>query len=307
MYKEKYLKYKNKYFALKNSLIGGKDSGKMISPTQNMYQSKEHSIYYSNFLRYCYLHGKKFNNLWMIIGAGNKGTDLTRFKDNYDIALTADEKNIDLRQKDLISFNIKENFIPKPTDNKIIGGENLRNKFSKIIYDWSTTKLDLNIFNNLEGYGEKYLQRGGIIYIDTLSLSGMEVYKLVEVNDTNYIISNFSVNPCILKDNFNANKDIFIRGKGKLLKEGEEINFYNLTWLFEKMKDDNSILKSDVNEYLITFNKSELHRERITARIREVLPEPTFTVEFLNGNYPNNLNKDGSDYIIDHYKITKNI
>ena len=73
------------------------------------------------------------------------------------------------------------------------------------------------------------------------------------------------------------------------------------------MKDDNSILTSDVDEYLKNFNTLEFHRKRITERIREALPEPTFTVEFLNGNYPNNYNSDGSDFIIEHYKITKNI
>ena len=110
MYKEKYLKYKNKYIALKNSLIGGAEGGKMIFPTKKMIKEVQNMDYYSLFKKHC--DQNRFDNLWMIIGAGNKDRDLIRFKDNYDIALTAENENIDLTQKELVAFNVNDNFIP---------------------------------------------------------------------------------------------------------------------------------------------------------------------------------------------------
>ena len=310
IFQKKYLKYKNKLLNIKNILRGGAVEenirksiiNKKLIPTPEMLASNNNTDYFENFIQYI---NKKsdIDNLWLIIGAGNKNiesvTDLTRFKDNYDIAITAENKYINFNEPHLIALHIEN--IPA---NYLIHS-NLKYKFSKIIYDSFTTRLIDDIFNQIHLYCMFSLKIGGILYTDNLRLNNVSILTFRKNPDrTNYSIYDVT-NNLLTKQKLNyihdIRRNILLRIQ---LDNGSIIPIYNCATLFKKIENDNTISLENILDHIKNYNTYELAQENITKYLHTILNTQkyaNFTVEYVNGIYPNNKDSD----ITDFYKITK--
>jgi len=302
-FQTKYLKYINKLLFIKNNLKGGHETGKTLNPTPQMIASKKNNEYYDNFIKYLD-QIPEIDNIWLIIGAGNKdtesgGRDLTRFRDNYDIAITAGNEFINIEEPKLIALHA-DNVPPGWMSHK-----NIRNKFSKIIYDWSTTKSIRDIFYQIQNYCVMGLKIGGILYTDNLrGLHGVQnkmIFK--KVSDGKYSIYNYYTQELIIKETLNYENDI----RTSISLSFNDLQIYNCATLFKKIEDDNTISLANIEDHIKNYNTSELGQENITNKIKDMLSTPrfrkngNFIVEYVNEIYPNN---NGSD-MTNFYKITK--
>jgi len=236
--KNKYLKYKHKYIILKDQLfftydtkikqIGGMGDHicvpnvhgtfdsfgqcqallkvvhkKSIYPGNilQMNESKTYTEYVTHFLDYLDSNSSQLNDLWMIIGANNnEPDDLPRFKDEYDISITA--APINMKEPTLLSLYPDDDSINKTvhkTDIEqykpymhiyalLVNKLKQPNIFSKIIYDWSTTKFILNdgkIFEELSSI-KKLIALKGKLYINTFTHSFYGFLWLKELGEGYY-------------------------------------------------------------------------------------------------------------------------
>ena len=163
----------------------------------------------------------------MVIGATNNNpSDLSRFHEEYDITITGFEK-VNINEPNLISlYSNDENLKKSPTKHKLYeesGSKNiyellcnsltLKERFSKIIYDWSTTKYILDndqIFNELAVIKD-LIALNGKLYIDTFRQSQKSpMYLKEDIASGNYYLKKerdtIIVTPKTLKNYVGYNK-----------------------------------------------------------------------------------------------------
>jgi len=378
-FKKKYIKYKNKYIILKDQLfftydtkikqIGGMGDHICVPNVHGTFESFEHcqassevvhkkSIYPRNipqmnesetyteyvthFLDYLDSKSYQLNDLWMIIGANNnKPDDLSRFKDEYDISITAD--TINMKEPTLLSLYPDDDSINKTvhktgitqyTSNKhiyelLVDKLKPSNIFSKIIYDWSTTKFILDdgkIFKELSSIKELIALKGKL-YINTFTHSdygllwlkdlGEGYYFEIPIKDSNTGNTTQTVlKPGMFIHNetdetyktfFGYNTHIQIRVLNK-----EKVRIYNHKAILKYMQPDGYIPKKKIQDHISNTEQHELtekidHHNETMNRLSLIFNFPEYTIEYIiNGKYPNNSSEEKTS-ITQFYLITKKL
>lgn len=290
-------------------------------------ESKTYTDYVTNLISY--LETKpELTDLWMVIGATNNNpSDLSRFYQEYDITITGEEK-VNMNETNLISlYSNDENIKKSPTKHKLYeesGSKNIyellsnsltiKERFSKIIYDWSTTKYILDndkIFNELAVIKD-LIALNGKLYIDTFRQSQTSpMYLKKDIASGNYYLKNdrdtIIVTPKTLKNYVGYNKGTTIR----VYQDSFPI-FYNPGVLFKYMNDDGSIPKTLIEEHILNAShyqdiEKTIHHTETMRRLNTIFPFPEYTIEYIeNGKYPNNPSPT-SILITDFYLITKKL
>ena len=290
-------------------------------------ESKTYTDYVTNLISY--LQTKpELTDLWMVIGATNNNlSDLSRFYQEYDITITGFEK-VNINEPNLISlYSNDENLKKSPTKHKLYeesrskniyellcNSLTLKERFSKIIYDWSTTKYILDndqIFNELAVIKD-LIALNGNIYIDTFRHSQKSpMYLKQDIASGNYYLKKerdtIIVTPKTLKNYVGYNKGISIR-----VYQEPYPTFFNPEVLFTYMNVDGSIPRALIDEHILNASQYEyiektIHDTETMRRLSIIFPFPEYTIEYIeNGKYPNNPSPI-SIVITNFYLITKKI
>jgi hypothetical protein len=300
-----------------------------------MNESETYTEYVTHFLNYLDSNNYQLNDLWMIIGANNnEPDDLPRFKDEYDISITADP--INMKEPTLLSLYPDDDSINKTVDvYKQLGFTNIyellvdslkpSDKFSKIIYDWSTTKFILNddkIFNELASI-KKLIALKGQLYIDTFIPDVFFLNFLTELdkgynfkimnpdpNQTTKIVSN----PYMLNQKetykiyFGYNTPIQIW----VYQNKEWVRIYNHKAILKYMEPNGYIPKEKIQEHISNTEQHELtekidHHNETMEKLSPIFNFPEYTIEYIiNGKYPNNSSEEKTS-ITQFYLITKKL
>lgn len=284
-YQQKYFKYRNKYLVLKNQ-IAGNNIKKYIHPNRLM---KDYSDYFNQFEKYLQRESTNLKDLWLVIGASNKGDDLLRFRGKYDIAITHSHDDIDIYNTGLISLSNEKNDIFDFLNCY------LQNKFSKIIFDWSVTKF----FNLSETIPKllSLLEINGELYINdfkTLSLGGIYAFLKDKSLDT-YYLHYITMNEKIDL----TNKKIIDKLSHYALKpriglsiEGQFIQIYNLRELCTKIDKYSGLSLSDITEHMSTKHREidyENYKEQIINDYKEIIDWTKYNIKlsYQKMQYPN--------------------
>jgi hypothetical protein len=344
-FKKKYLKYKNKYIALKDQLsfiqgtqikqIGGLHD-KLIFP-RNIPKVLENTTYtnYVNNLQFYLAENPGLSNLWMMIGATNTDddSDLSRFQREYDITITG-YSLININEPNLLSLYSHDNDIRESLP---VAEHNLYNslgyrhvydllvrylphKFSKIIYDWATTKFILTndkIFRELEVI-KNLIALNGELYIDTFRESMSSILYLKTTDGVNYYLKDFTWDPITRtrSPEFNVTPDILERYVGynkgyniRLFQAGTPVINHPET-LFRRMRPDGSIPKVEIDSHIRDSDyhaliKATGHDAETMRRLNIIFPPAQFTIRYIqNAEYPNNSNMEAK-CINNFYLITR--
>jgi len=295
---------------------------KLIYPRNilQMNKSKTYTEYVTHFLNYLDSKSSQLNDLWMIIGANNEtkpayigmgAYDLTRFGDEYDIAITQDSP-IDFNQPKLLALYSS---VPAKTPNLYRGkttiykllAEKLPEKFSKIIYDEGTTKFILEnneIFNQLKEI-EKLIALNGELYINTFKKKALKNLYL-EIDETEqYYLTDFTwhidpkkrvktiVTPSMEKTylKYNEYQVLFVL----FINSQEEYRIiYNLKALFKYMDSDGFISKEKIVEHLKEINRhfqieNDDHNKETVEKLQSIFSPEKYSIKYSNNiRYPNN-------------------
>jgi hypothetical protein len=284
-----------------------------------MNESKTYPEYVTHFLDYLDSNSSQLNDLWMIIGANNEtkpayremgAYDLTRFGDEYDIAITQDSP-IDFTQPKLLALYSS---VPAETPNlyrrkttiyKLLA-EKLPEKFSKIIYDEGTTKFILKnneIFNQLKEI-EKLIALNGELYINTFKKAFKNLY--LEIDETKqYYLTDFTtwhidpeqqvktiVTPQMEKTYLEYNKIQVIQAIDN--SQGKYRIIYNLKALFKYMDSDGFISKEKIVEHLKEINRhfqieNDDHNKETVEKLQSIFSPEKYSIKYSNNiRYPNN-------------------
>lgn len=328
-FKNKYLKYKNKYIALKNQLsftrgTQTKQTGglhdKSIFP-RNIPRILENTTYtnYINNLQFYLAENPGLNNLWMMIGATNTNdpSDLSRFQGEYDITITG-YSPINIDEPNLLSLYSHDNDIRESlpaTEHNLyttlgyrhiydLLARYLPNKFSKIIYDWATTKFILandKIFRELEVI-KNLIALNGELYIDTFRESMLSVLFLRTSDGENYYLKDSSWDPITRtrSPEFNVTPDIlgryigYNKGNRIILLSEPYSTICHPEALFTHMRPDGSIPRAEINNHLRDsheHDRTEItgHDAETMRRLNIIFPPAQFTIRYVqNTEYPNN-------------------
>jgi hypothetical protein len=290
-------------------------------------ESKTYTDYVNNLISY--LQTKpELTDLWMMIGAtNNNASDLSRFHEEYDITITGFEK-VNINEPNLLSLYSDDEHLKKsPTKHKLYkesGSKNIyellvnsltiKQRFSKIIYDWSTTRYILDndqIFNELAVIKD-LIALNGKLYIDTFRhYATSPMYLKKDIASGNYYLKDgrdtVIVTPKTLNKYVGYNAGITIR-----VYEEPYPPFYNPEVLFTYMNDDGSIPSTLIEEHILNIDKyhyieKTIHHTETMRRLSIIFPFPEYTIEYIeNGKYPNNPSPT-SILITDFYLITKKL
>jgi len=353
-FKKKYLKYKNKYIALKDQLsitqgIQGTQTkqNRTIKQTGGLHDKSifprnipiilENTTYtnYVNNLQFYLAENQGLNNLWMMIGANNLDDhfDLSRFQREYDFTITG-YSPINIDEPNLLSLYSHDNDIreslPAAEHNlyTTLGYRHvydllvryLPHKFSKIIYDWSTTKFILandKIFRELEVI-KNLIALNGELYIDTFRESLLIILFLKTSDGENYYLKDSTWDPItrIRSPEFNVTPDILERYVGynkgcsiRVFRAGTPIINHPET-LFRSMRPDGSIPKVEIDNHIRDSDYHALinttgHDVETMRRLNIIFPPAQFTIRYIqNTEYPNNSDIEGK-CIYNFYLITR--
>jgi len=353
-FKKKYLKYKNKYIALKDQLsITQGTQGTQTKQDKTIKQTgglHEKSIFprnipkiledpsytnYINNLQFYLTENAGLNNLWMMIGATNIDDhfDLSRFHREYDITITG-YAPLNINEPNLLSLYSHDNDIreslPAAEHNlyTTLGYRHvydllvryLPHKFSKIIYDWSTTKFILannKIFRELEVI-KNLIALNGELYIDTFREGNAFLLYLKTTDGNNYYLKNSTWDPIarVRSVEFNVTPDIL--GRYVEYNNGYSIRVFQAGLpkisdpeaLFTHMRPDGSIPKTEIDnhirdsDYHAAIEKTR-HDTETMRRLDIIFPPEQYRIRYLqNTEYPNNPN-DESKCINNFYLITR--
>ena len=343
-FKNKYLKYKNKYISLKNQLsftfdtiikqTGGAHT-KLIFPRNipEIHPNTTYTNYVSNLIFYL-IANPELNNLWMMIGATNGShSDVARFQSEYDITITA--ININIHEPNLLSLysddeeinsilpNTEHNLYKKLGNKHIYDllADYLSEKFSKIIYDWSTTKFILandQIFNELRVI-KKLIALNGELYIDTFRESMWSILMLETTDGHKYYLKTSTWDPITetRSPQFNVTPDILKRYVGynigytiqvEIQSQMKKIN--DPETLFTHMEQDGSIPKAEIDKHIMESDyhaaiEKSRHAAETIHRLNIIFPPPQYRIEYIqNYEYPNNPNTP-EKRINEFYLITR--
>jgi len=284
-----------------------------------MNESKTYTEYVTHFLDYLDSKSYQLNDLWMIIGANNETNptykelgayDLTRFGDEYDIAITQGSP-IDFKQPKLLALY---SYVPAKTPNLYRGkttiykllAEKLPEKFSKIIYDEGTTKFILEnneIFNQLKEI-EKLIALNGELYINTFKKAFKNLY--LEIDETKqYYLTDFTtwhidpkqqvktiVTPQMEKTYLEYNKIQVIQVIDN--SQGKYRIIYNLKALFKYMDSDGFISKEKIVQHLKEINRhfqieNDDHNKETVEKLQSIFSPEKYSIKYSNNiRYPNN-------------------
>ena len=348
-FKNKYLKYKNKYIALKNQLsftrgtqtkqtkqTGGLHD-KSIFP-RNIPRIVENTTYtnYVNNLQFYLGENPGLNNLWMMIGATNTNdpSDLSRFQREYDITITGGDTPININEPNLLSLYSHDNDISESlpvAEHDLYTRLGYRqiydllvrylpHKFSKVIYDYSTTKFILTndkIFNELEVI-KNLIALNGELYINTFRESMLSVLYLKVTDGQNYYLKDSTWDPITRtrSPEFNVTPDILERYIG--YNKGYTIRVFQAglpsinhpETLFTHMRPDGSIPKTEIDnrirdsDYHAAIERTG-HDVETMRRLNNIFPPAQFTIRYVqNTEYPNNSDIEGK-CIYNFYLITR--
>ena len=294
-YQTKYLKYKYKYLKLQNKNQIGGTYIKKIYPVNipNFSKISTYDEYFTNFKLYINTNKHKLYNLKMLIGSSSEQTDYNRFKEEYDIAITAEE---DFPKWDsLLLLQINSDLYD------LLAGV-LSNKFDKIIYDRAVTqnisnddlKSNLLILQNL-------LQENGKLYIIIHNISIKKTY-LLKYHDKNYHIYdkeeklkdlsifnnytyrlsyNISFGGCSI-DNIILNKTENIFTEEDIEKAKSDKRDYQKEKLIEQsqiflqkiFKNDDFDVKYIINDFINTYPNNPMRRENIPEQYFVITKKP---------------------------------
>jgi hypothetical protein len=248
----------------------------------NIFPNNSYENYLKNFLYYIDEKKDQLSDLWMIIGAENIDSDsvkdLTRFHTDYDIAIGEDNINFNepklLALKFINIYNTLNIYLP--------------NKFSKIIYDWSTTKFVKDIFADLQVI-KNLMSLYGVLYFDIVGGNGgtIDVFSFKKSADTYYLTKSDS--EFYRPTNYNE------FGKAYITLNDRKI--YNSYKLFDKI-NFGKIQKNILEEH-IRLNTTEesgfvdiddIYINSVIQKLKKkIFPEDKFIVNhYKKGIYPNN-------------------
>ena len=289
MYKDKYLKYKNKYLNLKN-LIGKGIIGKTIFPKNfNTYPVPNYETYFHNFLKYV-KDNPNIRDLWMVIGARNNiETDLDRFKNNYDITIDNITAGvIDVNQPDLLTLYNKDDSLYGNIYSMLSWF--LPNKFSKIIYDWSVIKFFIDeIFTQLRII-KGLLELNGELYITPINTGTRFAVEIFERDDKYYSKLGRNI---IKPENLDDVKNNYISYIG--IWKGQRV--YNIVELLKYMRPDGEILKNFIEYHMVLYPNDKVENKKYDdetyEKLKEIFIPDNYLIEYLDADtgdeeYPNN-------------------
>lgn len=302
-YQQKYFKYRNKYLVLKNQ-IAGNDIKKYIHPNRLL---KDYSDYFNQFEKYLQKESTNLKDLWLVIGASNKGEDLIRFKKKYDISITYFHDDIDIYNTELVSLSNEKDDIFDFLNCY------LQNKFSKIIFDWSVTKF----FHLSETIPKllSLLEINGELYINsfkTSSLGGLYAFIKDEYLDT-YYLHYITMNEKIdITDNKIIDKLIHYSSSDRvgIIFEGRLNQVYNLKDLCTKIDKDSGLSLLDISEHMSLKHRNidyENYKEQIINDYKEIIDWEKYNIElsYQKMRYPNESIRSETD--VNEFFIIKKI
>ena len=299
-YQKKYFKYRNKYLVLKNQ-IAGNDTEKYIHPNRFL---KNYSDYFNQFEKYLQRESTNLKDLWLVIGASNKGPDLRRFKEKYDISITYYHDDIDIYNTELISLSNEKNDIFDFLNCY------LQNKFSKIIFDWSVSKFfDLpetipKLLSLLEFDGELYINS-----FRDIRMNKIYMFKSDSLNK--YYLYSISNEIIDLSDEEIINKlshyssDIAV----KIMLSDELKDVYNLKQLCKKIDKDSALSFLDISGHISVKHRKidyENYKEQIIHDYKEIIDWSKYNIElkYRERLYPNESIRDETN-IFEFFIIKK--
>jgi hypothetical protein len=284
-------------------------------------ESKTYTEYLNNLISY--LQRKpELTDLWMVIGATNHNdSDLSRFHQEYDITISGFQK-VNINEPNLLSLYSNDEHLKKFTKDTLYKESGSRNiyellvnsltikeRFSKIIYDLSTTKDILDndqIFNELVVIKD-LIALNGKLYIDNFRQNVTKfIYLKKEGYNGNYYLKDErdTVTPKTLNKYVGYNTGITIK-----VYEHPFPTFCNPEVLFTYMNDDGSIPSTIIDEHILNIEhyhyiEKTIHHTETMRRLSIIFPFPQYKIEYIeNGKYPNN----PSILITEFYLITKKL
>jgi hypothetical protein len=317
-YQKKYLNYKKKYLTLKKQL-GGHTDGKYIYPSsiKGLLDTKSYISYRHKITQYLSINKDTLCDLWLVIGATNQNyvsndivlNDLDRFRWKYDFTITANIENIDIKNNDLITLHYMYT-----RDMEIYNILNmiLKEKFSKIIFDWAVTKfVDLK---NLIPKLLSLLQTGGKLFIDTFKYNmNINIILFIEENETFYLFSQ-SREKINLKDKELIDKYLHYESpfKIKVLLNKNLFDLYQIRKLIQDVDESGyGIPKTIMENHLSLNNKKDLDQkeyvEQVTEDFKEIIDYSKYSINYINDMdlpYPNEPDRP-EIYITEYFIIKK--
>jgi hypothetical protein len=275
---------------------------------QNEYSN--YRDYIDNYLNYI-RETPNLDDLWMVIGISHRyPDDIQRFKNDYDIGICQNEADINYSNEDISLLRYYYRWVWGDPIYSLLSQDSkniyLKNKFSKIIYDWSVINHILResieeTFNDLK-YIKDLISLYGVLYIDTIDtgqpyplrperISGIDKYYLKfgekkltpkvlsEVSDItkySYIIPGFEKNTIPLLDAMDLDGAI------------SEKVFHNFI---------------DQAEPEFTPFKSPEYLTLILTKLKEIFTEDKFIINHYKNSYtyPNNAIPGTPNSKIDSY------
>jgi hypothetical protein len=301
----------NKYIELKKEInILLRKHTKKIFP-KNIPHSDKYRVYIDNFLKYI-SETPNLDDLWMVIGISHRyPDDIQRFKNDYDIGICQNEADINYSNEDISLLTYFKYF----EFDHLSGGiykhlslKNLKNKFSKIIYDWSVTTFRMTdsigdktpfIFNDLK-YIKDLISLYGVLYIDTFD-TGQYAILRPELKYGKYylIMGEKNLTPKVLSDVSDITKYSYIINGSKK----------NIIPLLDAMDLDGSISKEVFNNFIAQAEpefkpfKSPEYLTLILTKLKEIFTEDKFIINHYKNSYtyPNNAIPGTHNSKIDSY------
>jgi len=298
-YQEKYLKYKNKYLIL-NKQTSGHNKGKYIYPDDKIKTSKNYHDYFINFMLYLRNKRDTLSDLWLVIGAANKDiSDYIRFKGQYDISINNNYPNIQLDNKLLITLSneyykdVNCESLPVYTDIYIYLNMYLRNKFSKIIFDWSVTKfVDLKI---LIPKLLTLLQPGEELYIDTFKFNFNKVTLVFQKVEEKYYLKKATGEAISLRDkkiidelsHYSSTMSVYVENSRSNL-----LQVYNILDLSKYIDENEGIDKKILEDHVLNSENEKIDHKKYIDQViddySKIIKDARCSIEFIVGDYPNN-------------------
>jgi hypothetical protein len=288
----------DKYIELKKEInILLRKHKKKIFP-KNILDSNKYRAYIDNFLKYIN-ETPNLDDLWMVIGISHRyPDDIQRFKNEYDIGICQNEADIIYSNEDISLLTYFKYF----EFDHLSGGiyehlslKNLKNKFSKIIYDWSVTRFRMTdsvgdktpfIFNDLK-YIKDLISLYGVLYIDTFDTGQYAILSPEFKYDKYYLRYGKKLTPKVLSDVSDITKYSF------LISQSQKKNIISL---LDAMDLDGSISIEVFDNFIdqaepeFTPFKSPEYLTLILTKLKEIFTEDKFIINHYKNSYtyPNN-------------------
>ena len=257
-------------------------------------------------------------NLWLVIGATNKNTeiqgrirnDLDRFH-MYDFAINNElEKDIDLKNNRLITFSFKALYLPSSVLTfYYFLAQKLPGTFSRILFDWSTQRFIPNEdFVKIVPMLKTMLQPGGELYLESsldyetsLKTEFMVPFELDNETGRYFLKYGSRVGVQKARELFGDSRCRAILPVGARI-----IKLYNIDDLMDKL-DEGVTLKELISHTGELVRRAEEEKKsEPMLRLLESIFKEGYTIRFMNDdNYQNN--PDLMNKVPFYFVVTRNL